>query len=289
MRSFYAPALLTSGLGFSGLLLAFLLVITGHAHRVEQEVEKRTKQLASVNRALQFTNSRLKVSNDDLEEFARVVSHDLREPLRTIAGFSQLLMGRYADKFDERGNEWLQHTVDGVHRLERLFDALHSYAQIGGWSQEWNAVDLQDVLESVRKDLQPIIHSTTECWRLGEASHRDRGRSPDSTGPDPPDRERVPLPRRRSAADPRASSRKSDEWVITVSDNGVGIPEEFRDRVFDLFRRLESRTRTGAGVGLAYCRRVVERRGEHLGRGGTRGGSAFSFTIPDARPDWTAE
>jgi signal transduction histidine kinase len=85
-----------------------------------------------------------------------------------------------------------------------------------------------------------------------------------------------------------ASCRKGDEWVITISDNGLGIPEEFRDRVFDLFRRFESRRRTGAGVGLAYCRRVVERRGGRIWvEPVPEGGSAFSFSIPDARPETT--
>src|SRR5262249_8935808 len=130
------------------------------AHRVELEVERRTRELASVNRALQFTNSRLKVSKDDLEEFARVVSHDLREPLRTIAGFSQLLMRHYSEKVDERGKEWLHHAIDGASRLERLLDALHSYAQVGVRSDEWAGVDLEAVLESERKNLEQIIQSS---------------------------------------------------------------------------------------------------------------------------------
>jgi light-regulated signal transduction histidine kinase (bacteriophytochrome) len=165
MKSFYAPALLMAGLGFSGLLMAFLLVLTGHAHRIEREVERRTKQVASVNRALQFSNSRLKVSNDDLEEFARVVSHDLREPLRTIAGFSQLLTRQYGEKLDERGTEWLQHTVDGVLHLERLFDALHSYAQVGARSDEWNTVDLRSCSNPCARTSRTPSNRRAERWR----------------------------------------------------------------------------------------------------------------------------
>jgi signal transduction histidine kinase len=289
-RTLYAPAVLMAGLAFSGLLSVVLVVLTGDTQRIEHEVEKRTQELASANRSLRYTNDELKLSNDDLDEFARVVSHDLREPLRTIAGFNQLLQRRYAERLDQRGNDWLRNSLEGVYTLERLLDALYSYAQAGTQIETWEAVDLQRALANVCDDLKQTIDEA--------GAEVESGSLPTVVG----DRRRLPTLlsllidnaiRYRGHDAPRVrvtSARERDGWVISVQDNGVGIPSEYRTRVFDLFRRLESRPRSGAGVGLAFCRRVVERRGGRIWvEPVPDGGSVFSFSIPDRQPEARAD
>jgi light-regulated signal transduction histidine kinase (bacteriophytochrome) len=233
----------------------------------------------------------LRRSNTELEQFAYVASHDLQEPLRKVASFCQLLERRYGDKLDERGIEYIGFAVDGAKRMQALINDLLTFSRVGKLNTLQTEVDLDATLDSAMSNLATAIEESdaevvrprqplpkivgdpmllTMLWQnlIGNAvkfQHKDR-------------RPRVVIECRPGTGNQR------DEWLLTVSDNGIGIPEEFADKVFVIFQRLHGReVYAGTGVGLALAKKIVEHHGGTI-RIDTSytDGTRFEFTLPIA-------
>jgi signal transduction histidine kinase len=228
----------------------------------------------------------LERSNADLERFAYVASHDLSEPLRTIGGFGGLLERRYGDRLDEQGRMMLGHITGGAARLQALIDGLLSYARVSTAPRNVEWIDLNEKMQVVLNAIRPALD--------------DRGANVD-VGPLPTiEGERAQIfqllqnlilnavkftdddvtPQVEISAQPVDNGR----WEISVADNGIGIAPDQAQRIFHMFQRgTADRTRSGTGIGLALCARIVERHGGHIRvepREG--GGSVFAFDLPGA-------
>ncbi|MFQ5527829.1 MAG: ATP-binding protein [Thermoanaerobaculia bacterium] len=222
----------------------------------------------------------LERSNEDLKSFASVASHELKEPLRAIGKYSELLSGDLEGELPEAAAESLGFIQDGVERMQRLVDGLLQFSRISADWRGFEACDCNTLVDRAISDLQPMIEET------GATLHR-RG-LPTILG-DADELEHVfqnllsnALKFRREGP-PRVSisvSRDQGFFVFSVRDNGIGIEPRDADRIFKIFTRLHPE-RPGSGIGLALCRRIVERHGGRIWVESNPGGGAiFSFTIP---------
>lgn len=229
----------------------------------------------------------LKRSNAELEQFAYVASHDLQEPLRKVASFCQLLEKRYADKLDERGIEYINYAVDGAKRMQVLISDLLSFSRVGRVGSKQTEVDLDATLDAAVANLEAAIEeSNTEIVRPGRPLPQVVG--------DPTLLTMLwqnlignAIKFRSVERPPRVvvdceSRPDTNQWVLTVSDNGIGIAEEFTEKVFVIFQRLHGReVYPGTGVGLALVKKIVE---YHDGTvridTAYTEGTRFEFTLP---------
>lgn len=197
-------------------------------------------------------------SNDDLEQFAYVASHDLQEPLRKVASFCQLIEQRYGDQLDERGRSYIEYAVDGAKRMQALINDLLDFSRVGRTTEAFVPCDLDALAREV------VAHAADA---LGDA---EVSIAPLPTVPGDPILYRALLANLVSnAAKYRSPDRRlelrldaerdGDEWVFACTDNGLGIDPRFNDRVFAIFQRLHAADRyEGTGIGLALCRKIVE-------------------------------
>lgn len=239
-------------------------------HELENRVRVRTAELSR--------------SNDDLRQFAYAASHDLKEPMRTIASYTQLLVQRYPDRLDADGQEFLRYVVDAVRRMDTLLSDLLTYSQhLGPKAAVFQPVDVQGVLAGVLMNLHAAIVES------GAAVTHDS--MPADVNSDFAQLSQVlqnllsnALKYRRRDVKPEihiSSQEKDDEWIFSVKDNGVGISPEYRDQVFGIFKRLHGRDYPGTGMGLAICKKIIERHGGRIWVESEAGaGSTFFFTIP---------
>lgn len=226
----------------------------------------------------------LRKSNTELEQFAYVASHDLQEPLRAISGYAQLLLQNYADSLDDKGTGYAERTVDGAQRMQKLIADLLEYSRVSRKGMAFQPVSLLESVQSARVLLDAAIQESDAVIRVSDLPvvQGDSGQL-------------VRLFQNlignaikyRSAERPEieisAEQRAGDSmWTIRVRDNGIGIAEEHGERVFVIFQRLHTRTEyPGTGIGLAICRRIIERHGGRISVGRNReAGSTFVFTLP---------
>lgn len=241
-----------------------------------------TRLIAEANDALKRQAADLERSNIELQHFAYVVSHDLQTPLRSISGFVQLLEKDYGDRLDERAVEWIRRTVVGTQRMQAMIRDILAYSRLDSRVNPFSRVDLNDVFDEVIDVLgDSIAEAAAEVTReLLPAVLGDRpqliqllenllGNAIRYRNSDPP---HVHV----AAADAGA------DWLVTVSDNGIGIDSQHFQRIFDAFQRLHTQKAVpGTGIGLAICRRVVNRHGGRIWVESEPGrGSRFHFTLP---------
>ncbi|MDD4890750.1 MAG: ATP-binding protein, partial [Phycisphaerae bacterium] len=254
-----------------------------------RDITKRKKAeaaLKELNETLELRvadrTAELARSNEDLEQFAYVASHDLQEPLRQVGSFTKLLSERYGAQFDGKAGEWMSYITEGSARMSRLIEDLLAYSRVDRRGRQFAAVDLREALDDALANLRISI---------GE-SRAEVVAGPLPTVPG--DRTQLTLllqnlignaiKFRREGAAPliRVEARPdADGWAIAVRDNGIGIAAEHFDRVFLIFQRLHTRQKyPGTGIGLAICRRIVERHGGRIWVESTLGeGSTFCFTL----------
>ncbi len=230
---------------------------------------------------------KLKESNERLEQFAYAVSHDLQEPLRMVSSYLQLIEDRYVDELDETGREFIEFAVDGADRMRTMIEGLLEYSRIETEGDSFEPVDLNAVLEDVLADLQFQIEETDaeittenlpaiegDASQLRQLFQNLLGNALEYSGAEPP-RVRV------------SATWAGDERVLSISDEGIGIDHEDQDRIFEVFQRLHTQEEhTGTGIGLALCKRIVERHeGEIWVDSEPDEGATFSVSLP--APDGT--
>ncbi len=231
----------------------------------------------------QRTMEELVRSNEELGQFAYVASHDLQEPLRMVASFTQLLARRYRGKLDDDADEFIRYAVDGVTRMQNLINDLLSYSRVGTRGKEMQPTDCVAVVERCRTFLMRAIEDSDAEIRSGplptvmaDSSQFEQlfqnliGNAVKYRGEAPP------------VVDISAT-REDGRWHFVVRDNGIGIDPEYRDRIFVIFQRLHGKEDyDGTGIGLAICKKIVERHGGRIWVESKKGeGSAFHFIIPD--------
>lgn len=223
-------------------------------------------------------------SNQDLQQFAYVISHDLQEPLRAITGYGQLLAGRYSAQLDVDGREFLQYIVEGAKRLQQLIQDLLSYSRVVNAQRGQEAtVALEEVLTDALLNLQLAVEDT-HAVVTHEPLPAVRGNAGQLTQLWQNLIENA-LKYRRLEEPPHVQisvQREMGQWLFAVTDNGIGVAKPDRERIFGVFQRLHSRDIPGTGVGLALCRRIVERHGGHIWAEGDeqQQGTTFRFTLP---------
>jgi len=237
---------------------------------------------AELERKVAERTSELSRSNAELEQFAYVASHDLQEPLRMVASYTQLLAKRYKGRLDADADEFISYASDGAIRMQTMINDLLSYSRVGTKGKDFAPTDTQVGLERALQNLQAAIQESGAVVTHNEL--------PAVVGDDS---QLVQVFQNlignaikfRKGAAPHihvSAERKADECIFSVRDDGIGIDPKHRDRLFVMFRRLHgSGEYPGTGIGLAICRKIVERHGGRIWFDSEPGkGSAFHFTIP---------
>jgi PAS domain S-box-containing protein len=221
-------------------------------------------------------------SNEELEQFAYVASHDLQEPLRMVSSYVQLLARRYQGRLDTDADEFIDFAVDGAKRMQTLITDLLKYSRVRTRGHQFEPTDSGAVLDGVLADLGETIRETSatvthdalpqvmaDPTQLGQLFQNLVGNAIKYHGHEPP--------RVRVSAEPDGSM-----WQFAVRDNGIGIEPEYQERIFAIFQRLHGREEyPGTGIGLAVCKGIVERHGGRIWVESEPGkGSTFHFTLP---------
>jgi PAS domain S-box-containing protein len=244
---------------------------------LEIRVEERTVDLANANKVLER-------SNDELQQFAYVASHDLQEPLRMVASYTQLLGQRYKGRLDIDADEFIAFAVDGCNRMQGLIRDLLAYSRAGTNGKALRKISseaaLTEALTSLRgaieqsgatvtHDLLPAIK--TDEMQLTQVLQNLVGNAIKYHGA------AVPL------VHVSVSKTPANEWVFSVRDNGLGIEKQYFERIFILFQRLHGREEfEGTGIGLAICKKIVEQLGGRIWLESQPGkGSTFYFALPE--------
>src|SRR5204863_10151232 len=225
----------------------------------------------------------LEGANEELTQFASIVSHDLREPLRVVSGVAELFESRYAGDLDELAERLLAALTRSTERMSALLDGLLAYSRVGR-IEEWRQIDVNalvsEVLEGLGEQIRDcdgeIVYSglpTVEGdWvQLAQLFQNLVANALQFRGEAPP---RVEI----------TAMREADAWHFAVADNGIGIDPRNRDRVFEMFQRLHTRDAyPGTGVGLAIVKKIVERHGGRIWvEPGAERGTVFHFTVAAA-------
>ncbi len=228
-------------------------------------------------------------SNAELEQFAYVASHDLQEPLRMVASYTQLLANRYKGQLDERADRWIGYAVDGAQRMEELINDLLALSRVGTHGRPMELCQCDSMLARVLESLAVAIAESdaevtadalpplrADAGQLGQLFQNLIGNALKFRRPGVPPRIHIGVERR--------TAKGQDEWLFSVRDNGIGIDPEYSDQLFVLFQRLHTREEyPGTGIGLAICRKIVERHGGRIWVDSIPGtGSTFHFTLPVA-------
>lgn len=242
---------------------------------LEQKVRERTAEAEERSKDLDRSNS-------ELRQFAYVVSHDLQEPLRMVKSFLQMLQDRYGQKLDAQADEFIGYAVDGASRMHRLIIDLLEYSRVGTTEKAFEKADLSAALKDALSNLKLAVEENgavvtsdplPTLWAdpvqmallfqnlVGNALKFKRELPP-----------RIHV----------SAARRGKEWVLGVRDNGLGIEKNYFERIFVIFQRLHSRSEyPGTGIGLAVCKKIVERHGGTIWVESEPGkGSTFYFTVP---------
>ncbi|MGD0213428.1 MAG: PAS domain S-box protein [Terriglobales bacterium] len=243
---------------------------------LEIRVNERTVDLANANKVLES-------SNVELQQFAYVASHDLQEPLRMVASYTQLLAKRYKGRLDSDADEFIAFAVDGCNRMQGLIRDLLTYSRAGRNGEEPSEVSGDDALQGALTNLRITIEQsgavithgrlpsiTTDETQLTQVFQNLIGNAI----------------KYRSSEVPRvhvsAANNGGNEWTFSVRDNGLGIDPQYFEKIFVIFQRLHGRQEfEGTGIGLAICKKIVERMGGKIWvESQLEKGSTFYFTLP---------
>jgi light-regulated signal transduction histidine kinase (bacteriophytochrome) len=226
-------------------------------------------------------NEELLRSNKELESFAYIASHDLQEPLRMVSCFTQLLSQEYASNLDDKARDYIYFAVEGSNRMSELLNGLLAYSRINSKGKNFSQVDITHVIDNVTKNL---------ALKIKERNAKiDFGDMPvilaDETQMIQLFQNLISNAIKFSPDDPRisiTSEINENEYWFIIKDNGLGIEPQYFERIFQIFQRLQPREKyDGTGIGLAICKRIVERHGGKIWlESEPNKGSTFFFTIP---------
>lgn len=240
-----------------------------YKEHLEELVEERTAELKAVNR--------------ELEAFTYSASHDLQEPLRIVAGYTQLLARRYRGKLDDDADEFINFAVDAATRMQRLISDLLTYSRLGR-KLEFKTVDIEEAVLSATKNLKTAIEESDAKITYGGLPKIEANAQITNVfmnlisnaikyrGPEPP---RIHID----------AERVANSWQFSVSDNGIGIEPRHNERIFEIFQRLHGKADyPGTGIGLSICKKIIENHGGRIWVESKPGeGSTFYFNIPDRK------
>jgi len=248
------------------------------AWEAEQALKTRTEELAR--------------SNQELEQFAYVASHDLQEPLRMVASYTKLLERRYKGKLDQDANDFIAFAVDGATRMQGLINDLLKFSRVGTQGKPFADADCEQLLDHALANLQiavteshaaitrdPLPRVMGDATQLVQLFQNLVGNAIKFRNPEQPPRVHI------------GARQLEDGWEFAVSDKGIGISPDYFGRIFIIFQRLHSKEDyPGTGIGLALCKKIVERHGGHIRVESRPGeGSTFRFTIPHRENDNNGE
>jgi signal transduction histidine kinase/HAMP domain-containing protein len=301
----YSTSGLPEGLGpLRGLLGARMYGANGDANGLivvsdkengdfDEEDEALLRQLAALaslamqnieaKNDVQEAANALAISNRELEQFAYIASHDLQEPLRVITGYLQLLEKRYKNRFDSDADEFINFAVDGANRMQNLIVDLLAYSRVTRKARPFALFDSSELLKHAVANLDATIKAANavvtydklpevmaDGTQLIQVFQNLIGNA-------------VKFHSSKRPQIHVTAKHDTNEWVFSVKDNGIGIEQAYKERIFVIFQRLHSREEyPGTGIGLAICKKVVERHGGRIWLESEPGkGSTFYFTIPD--------
>lgn len=258
------------------------VVNTSDQRCYEEQLKESRKQADLISTELANSNNALLKANVELGEFTYAVSHELQEPLRTMAAYAQLLTARYRDRLDGEALAFLENIVAGSHRMGALLGDLLAFSQAKDPSLILRRTDLRKPLQLATTNLHSSIEESHATVTYGELPSL------------PIDMSRVTqlfenlLANAIKYGKPEEPPRvqvscvcSSEECTVSVQDNGIGFENNYAEQIFGLFKRLHGRDVPGTGIGLALCRKIVESHGGRIWAESTPGvGSRFSFTIP---------
>jgi PAS domain S-box-containing protein len=224
----------------------------------------------------------LRRSNAELEQFAYIASHDLQEPLRMVASYTELLGQRYRGKLDEKADKYIFYAVDGAKRMQRLVADLLTYSRVGSQGRPLVNVDTASVVNGVIDMMRPSIRKANARIEVSALPHvmadevQLRQLFQNLIGN---------ALKFRAEADPVIGIRVAhhgDQWLFCVEDNGIGIDMQYAERIFQMFQRLHERGKyEGSGIGLTIVKRIVERHGGRVWIESKPGlGTSFFFSLP---------
>jgi PAS domain S-box-containing protein len=255
---------------------------------LEELVQQRTAELEAANSRLKAETEKvlaaaekLTQSNRDLEQFAYVASHDLQEPLRIVVGYLQLLERRYMGRLDSQADEFIGFAVEGAVRMQQLITDLLEYSRVGTQPAQLTDVNANVPVDRALAILKKTIEETgavvthdplptvkADAGQLTQLFQNLMGNAIKFRGTDPP---RIHISARPDG----------NRWIFSVRDNGIGLEQQYAERIFVIFQRLHTRQEyAGTGMGLAICKRIVERHGGRIWVESSLGqGATFYFTL----------
>lgn len=236
------------------------------------------------NMQLQETTRQLKAQNAALEEFSYVISHDLQEPLRMITSFSQFIQKRYINTIEnEEARKDFQFVIDGAKRMSTLIKDMREYTQWSAQSLPIESVNVEEVLSEAKKNLTVAINLSNVTIKASNLPIIQANRLmlvqvfQNLIGN--AIKYRHPL---RQPEIEITVIQLNNRWLFQFKDNGIGFDEQYKERIFGIFQRLNNDRVKGNGIGLAICKRIIEKQGGHIWAESVKNeGSTFSFTIPD--------
>lgn len=254
-----------------------IYILSYYNHTTESE-------LAATNAKLKDQTAELRRSNNDLEQFAAIISHDLKAPVRNVSSFMTILMRRYADKIDRDGMNFIELSKNSTDRMAKQIDDLLLYSKVGRNLPPASSVDVNDLIESIRLDLSQkmldkkaeiIIEHHLPSLRNVHSSmlyHVFQNLISNGIKFNTSDTPQVKI----------SCITTPSEYLFTVSDNGIGIDSMYNDKVFQMFKRLHSETEfEGTGIGLAVCKKIINFYGGSIWLESEQGkGTTFYFSLP---------
>ncbi len=248
-------------------------------------LQKQQEELKAANRQLVEKTRELEYVNKESRSFAHAVSHDLREPLRTIASYLQLIEERYKNKLDSDANIFIDFAVDGAKRMNVLIDDMLTYSRIEHSQSPFSDVDLNDVLEIVKNNLHTSIQESNARIIVDSslpviiADHSQMVQLLQNIIDNGLKYKNAETPEIHIKV-----AKLEDFWQFSITDNGIGIAKDYYERIFVIFQRLHTREQyEGTGIGLAICKRIIEKHGGKIWVESIEGkGSTFYFTIKDS-------
>ena len=267
-----ARQIFSEGIGQELILLA-----------IEDITEKK-----QIEEAFRNTYKELERVNGELSDFTNIISHDLQEPLRTINSYIQLLSKKYEGKLDKRADEYISFIGDASKRLKNMIDVLLDYCRIGVDEEKLEQVDCTRLFEEVITSLQSLIQESKAKIKYATLPTIEANKTQLAQVFQNLIVNAIKFHKKNIVPEITISANKNDdnEYLFTISDNGIGIDLEHKDRIFQIFQRLHTREEyEGMGIGLTTCKKIVERHNGKIWVESEPGkGSTFYFTLPMTLP-----